>query len=137
MCSTDNFWSADLHVSKVQNMLHHGLVGRVQNKECSNAATLCFLYFMFWHFHFFHHKICVVIIFISFSDEVSNFRNRILINQKQELVIRNCQWNCMLWKCESMKKVCVRSPMVNSRLNSSSSPTSRRNNKIFQNNFIS
>ena len=32
----------------------------------------------------------------SFFDEVSNFRNRILTNQKPELVIRNCQWNCML-----------------------------------------
>ena len=39
--------------------------------------------------------------FLSFSffffyfDEVSNFRKRILINQKQELVVQNCQWNCM------------------------------------------
>ena len=44
----------------------------------------------------FHHKICVVIIFVSFFDEVLNSRNRILTNQKQELVIRNCQWNYML-----------------------------------------
>ena len=35
----------------------------------------------------FHHKICVFIIFISFFDEVSNFRNRILTNQKWEYVI--------------------------------------------------
>ena len=33
-----------------------------------------------------HHKICVFIIYISFFDEVSNFR-RILTNQKQELVV--------------------------------------------------
>ena len=37
----------------------------------------------------FQPKICVFIIFISFFDEVSNFRDRILKNQKQELVIRN------------------------------------------------
>ena len=36
-----------------------------------------FIYF-FWHyFVVFYHKICVFIIFISFFDEVSNFRNRI------------------------------------------------------------
>ena len=34
-------------------------------------------------------------IFISFFDEVSNLRNRVLTNQKLELVIRICQWNCM------------------------------------------
>ena len=44
---------------------------------------------------FFHHKICVFIIFISFFNEVSNFRKRMLTNQKHELVVSNCQWNCM------------------------------------------
>ena len=40
----------------------------------------------------FHHKICVLIIFISFFDEVHiKFRNRILTNQKHELVVSNCQ----------------------------------------------
>ena len=34
--------------------------------------------------------------FICFFVEVSNFREIILTNQKMELVIRNCQWNCML-----------------------------------------
>ena len=29
-------------------------------------------------------------------NNVSNFHNRILTDQEQELVIRNCQWNCML-----------------------------------------
>ena len=33
---------------------------------------------------------------VSFFDEVSNFNNRILINQKPELAIRNSQWNCMI-----------------------------------------
>ena len=37
-------------------------------------------------FHYFH--FCF--------NETSNFRNRILANQKQELVIKNCQWNSML-----------------------------------------
>ena len=35
---------------------------------------------------------------VLISDEVSNFCNRILTNQKQELVVRNCQWNCMIIK---------------------------------------
>ena len=35
------------------------------------------------------------IFFISFFEKVSNFLNIILTNQKLELVIRNCQGNCM------------------------------------------
>ena len=35
---------------------------------------------------------------VLIPDEVSNFCNRILTNQKQELVVRNCQWNCMIIK---------------------------------------
>ena len=30
-----------------------------------------------------------------FPDKVSNFRSRILTNQKGELVVSNCQWNCI------------------------------------------
>ena len=41
----------------------------------------------------FYHKVFVFIIFISFSDKVSNFRNRILTNQKRELVVSNCENN--------------------------------------------
>ena len=49
-------------------------------------------------------NIYVAIIFISyfllllllFFDEALNFHNRILISQKGQLVIRNCQWKCML-----------------------------------------
>ena len=44
----------------------------------------------------FHHKICVFIIFTSYFDEVSNFHKGILTNQKHELVVSNCLWNCML-----------------------------------------
>ena len=43
----------------------------------------------------FHQKICLFIIFISFSDKASNFHHKILTNLKLELMIRNCQWNCM------------------------------------------
>ena len=43
----------------------------------------------------FHHKIFVFIIFISFFDEISNFPNRVLTDQKNELLVSNCQWNCM------------------------------------------
>ena len=38
--------------------------------------------FVFNHFHFIFEK-------------VSNFRNRMITNQKTELVIKICQWNCM------------------------------------------
>ena len=46
-------------------------------------------------FLFFIKNLFFFIIFISFPDELSNFRNRILINQKPEWVVRNCQWNCL------------------------------------------
>ena len=51
---------------------------------------------LFWHFLIFFIKKLVFIIFISLSDKESNFCNRILTNQKPDLAIRNCQWNCML-----------------------------------------
>ena len=51
-----------------------------------------FIYFLTF-FAFFHHKICVFIIFVSFFDKVSNFRNSILTNQKRELVVSN--WWCL------------------------------------------
>ena len=51
--------------------------------------------FTYTFFVVFHHKICVFIVFISFFDKVSNFLNRILTNQKCELVASNCQRNCM------------------------------------------
>ena len=60
-------------------MEHHGTVGR---KEC----YYIFSYILFWRF-------CVFAILVTFIDEVSNLHNRILTNQKPELVIRKCQWN--------------------------------------------
>ena len=79
-----------IRLSKVWSMLHYGSVKWVQTKY----STLCF-HLLFWHdFVVFHHKFCVFIILISFYDNVSNFRNRILTNQKHKLVVSNCQWNC-------------------------------------------
>ena len=55
---------------------------------------------LLWPFLLFLITKFVFIIFISFFffsfffDELSNFRSKISTNQKQELVIRNCLWNC-------------------------------------------
>ena len=38
----------------------------------------------------FHQKNCIIFIFISFFDEASNFRNRILTNQTSEMMKRIC-----------------------------------------------
>ena len=46
-------------------------------------------------FFVFHQKNCFYN-FHFFFFEVSNFRNRIFTNHKQELITRTCQWNCML-----------------------------------------
>ena len=85
---TITFHLCFLRISKVWGMLHNGSVGRVQSKQCYFMFTYTFLVL----FCLFSSKNCVFIIFISFFDEVSSFRNRILTNQKPELVIRNCQW---------------------------------------------
>ena len=81
-----------LRLSKVWSMLHHtGQWGEFRVKNFT------ILHKLFWYFFVvFHHKIFVFIIFTSIFDKVSNFRNSILTNQKQELVVSNCQRNCML-----------------------------------------
>ena len=61
-------------------------------------ATSC-LHILFWHFFVVFIK---KFVFLSFS-LLSNFRNRILTNQKLKLVIRNCKWNCM-WKTVPHKR---------------------------------
>ena len=82
-----------LRPSKVWSMLWHGSVWLI----LTNVTWK--YYVLFWHFFVvFHHKICVFIIFISFSGKVSNFRNRILTNQKREWwfpTVSGTQWNCM------------------------------------------
>ena len=68
------------HLSRVVNMLHHGSVGPAQFKERYFMFSFTFAYVS-------HHKICLfIILFFFFFDQVLNFRNRILTNQKQEFV---------------------------------------------------
>ena len=83
-----------LRLSKVCSILQHGLVWRIYEK--------CYLMLsnsLFWHFLLFF---VIKFVFLSFSflvfDKVSNFRNRILTNQKYELVVSSCQWTCMYEK---------------------------------------
>ena len=47
-------------------------------------------------FVFFITKFVFLLFSFLFIDKVSNFCNRILTNQTQELASQNCQWNCML-----------------------------------------
>ena len=70
------------------------------DKETRNAI-------IYFHVHFLdsflfvclffvcHHKICIFITSISYIDEVSNLRDRMLTNQKHELMKRSCPWKCM------------------------------------------
>ena len=98
----NNTTSKFLRLSKVWSILQHGSVDRVQNKEYS--ILYAFFYF-FKFFDVFHYKICVFIISTSFFDRISNFRNRILTNQKQVLLVRNCQWNCTVKTVTSLSKI--------------------------------
>ena len=66
-------------------MLYHGSVRRFHSKVCYFIFTYTLLAFLVV---FSFKKICLF-------DEVSNFQNRILTNQKPEYEIRNYQWNCM------------------------------------------
>ena len=75
-----------LRLSNVWSMLHHGIVWWAQNKGCNFTFT-CKFFCLF--FVVFHDKICVFIIFVSFLDQVSKFWNKVLTNQKPELVMRN------------------------------------------------
>ena len=72
----------------------------------SEWRMLLYVYINFFRiFLFFIQKNCAFIIFNVFH---SNFRNRALLtNQKRELVIRNCLWNCMfvnnrVWKINNI-----------------------------------
>ena len=69
---------------------------QVQSKECYFMHTYTFVEF----FCFSSKKIWFLsfsFLFLIIKLQVSNFRNRISTNQKSELVIRNCQWNCMFF----------------------------------------
>ena len=73
-------------------------------------------------FFVFHYKICIFIIFISFFlssfffDEVSNFRNRILTSQKRELVVFNCQLNCIPGRFPKEHKISIFKAMTSEKL---------------------
>ena len=75
-----------LRIFKIWNMLHHESVGRVQSKECylmftyTFLASFCCFFIISFFFMFFYH-------FHFFFDEVSNFCNIIIHNQKPKLVI--------------------------------------------------
>ena len=86
---TISFHLCFLCIFKFWSMLHHGSVGQVQSKEYYFMFTYTFVTF----FVVFHQKICVFIIFISFSDELANCHNKILTSLKPGLMIKNCQWN--------------------------------------------
>ena len=94
-CSTDNSLSPIFSLHLWSMFLITGQWRWVQSKKCYFMFTYTFLAFLFVVAVIFHQKICVFIIIISFFDVVSNFCNRILTNQKTELVIGNCQWNYM------------------------------------------
>ena len=66
--------------------------GQKQSEECYFMFTCTFVAF----FCCFLLKKCIFINFFSFFAGVSNFHNRILPNQKPELVIRDCQRNYIL-----------------------------------------
>lgn len=66
--------------------------GQNQSEECYFMFTCTFVAF----FCCFLLKKCIFINFFSFFAGVSNFHNRILPNQKPELVIRDCQRNYIL-----------------------------------------
>ena len=73
-------------------MLHHG--GQWGDFRVQNAAIHVhtvfwgFFNFGFYHFHFFF--FFLFFFFFFFFEKLSNFHNRILTNQKPELVITNC-----------------------------------------------
>ena len=80
-----------LCISKVSSMLHHGSVRRVHSKERHSSCTYTFLTLFF----IFDQKIVFFSFSFFFFYEVSNFRHRILTNQKPKQVIRSCQCNCI------------------------------------------
>lgn len=88
VCSTENFLSPIFFcLSEVWSMFCQGSVGKFRIKN----ATLC-LHVLSSNFLLFF---IIESVFLSFSfcffNEISNFRNRILNNQEQELVIKSCQ----------------------------------------------
>ena len=82
-------------------------------------------------FFIFHDKICAFIIFIFFFfflffKEVSNFCNRIITNHKRELMVSDCQWNCMPGRYPKEHKIATFKAMTLEKL-------TRRTNKSIHN----
>ena len=83
-----------LRISIVRSMLHQGLVGPVQSKKSYLWLPILFLPFVVVFvvvIVVFYQEIYVFIIFICFFDEVPNFCNCILTNQKSGLILKDCQ----------------------------------------------
>ena len=81
-----------LHLSKIWSMLYHEPVGWVQNKECNFMFTYVFLtHFLLFFIIKFVFLLFSFLFLIKYQNSVT-----VLTNQKQELVKRNCRWNCVL-----------------------------------------
>ena len=108
VCLTKLHHFTFFHLYKVWNNLYHGWVGRVQTKY----TMLCF-HLLFWLFYVvavvFHHTFFVFIIFIFFFDEVSNFNNRILINQNFKRLFKEASehYLCKKLSLMSSSKLCT------------------------------
>ena len=103
MCSSDkNPPIYFFRLSKLWSISHHGSVGR-GHKKCYLMLFLFFIIkFVFLSFFFF--------------DEVSNFRNRILTNQKRELVVSNCQLKCIPDRFPKEHKISTFKAMTSEKL---------------------
>ena len=78
-------------------------------------AIFIFLWMLVFCVRNFFFNFCVCILskklflsFLLFFDCVSDFRNRILTNQKVDLVIRTFQWNCLCSCAESYVNEMIR-----------------------------
>ena len=85
--------------SKVWSMSYHGSVGDEFKTETQLYVFIYFvgilLLLLLLLFLFSIIKFAFLLFSILFLDEASNFRYRILTNQKQKFVVENCQWKCM------------------------------------------
>ena len=102
VCSSDKM--IPLHIcmslkSKVWSMSYHGSVGDEFKTETQLYVFIYFvgilLLLLLLLFLFSIIKFAFLLFSILFLDEASNFRHRILTNQKQKFVVENCQWKCM------------------------------------------
>ena len=100
-----------LRLSKVWSISHHGSVGR-DHKKCYWFFLFFIIKFVFLSFSF----LSFFFLFFFFLDEVSNFRNRILTNQKRELVVSNCPLNCIPDRFPKEDKISIFKAMTSEKL---------------------